>query len=264
MIDSHVHSDFSPDGHEPAEQLVLAAIDKGVTFIAFTDHLDLTKTGQIPPRMRDLPAYCRALGVLKEKYAGRIEIAIGVECGWAPGADKTIAGMLDGLPFDYIVNSIHDVNGADCYDREFYDGKSKKQAYREYFNAVYDSLDAAYPYHAIGHLGYPERVSPYPDRAVYYEEFSDILDAILKKIIAKQKILELNTSIRDTLCLPRRDVLAHYRVLGGEKITFSSDAHFTARLCDKYAGVCARAKSLGFSGFTYLSGGKEQLEPFPE
>ncbi len=261
MIDCHVHTDFSSDGKDPPEALVLAAIEKGISFIAFTDHLDLSKTGQAPPRMRDLAAYCRTLDALKQKYASRIEIAIGAECGWAPDADKVLARMLDGLPFDYIINSIHDVNGADCYDREFYDGKSKQTAYREYLSAVFDSLDAAYPYHAIGHLCYPERVAPYPGRAFLYTEFSDIFDALLKKIIDKQKILELNTSVSGTVCLPRRDVLARYRALGGEKVTFSSDAHFISRLCDKYAETAALIKELGFSGFTYIAGGKERLEP---
>ena len=39
--DYHLHSSFSGDSTEPMENMVLAAIDRGLTHICFTEHMDM-------------------------------------------------------------------------------------------------------------------------------------------------------------------------------------------------------------------------------
>ncbi|MCL2061746.1 MAG: histidinol-phosphatase HisJ family protein [Firmicutes bacterium] len=280
IIDTHVHTDFSSDGVEKAEDMIRAAIRKGIQYIAFTDHLDLGRDGCASERMRDLKAVLNCFCTYKARYAGQIEIAAGVEVGFAPEHEAKLTALLDGLNFDYVINSIHDVNGQDCYRMEFYKNKTKQQAFTEYFDAVLQSLDASFTYHALGHLCYVERVAPYPDRRACYNQFADILDKILNKLIKKGKLLELNSSIRPQLsesltadcgtlrtkapavCLPGADILARYKQLGGTRVTFGSDAHQIPRLLDKYDAVTDLCKQLGFSGFTYISSGKEKLAAF--
>ena len=40
MYDFHIHSDFSMDGKFLMEEMVIAAIDKNMKSICFTDHVD--------------------------------------------------------------------------------------------------------------------------------------------------------------------------------------------------------------------------------
>ena len=40
MIDYHLHTDFSKDGHEKMRDMCTAAQDAGMKHIAITDHID--------------------------------------------------------------------------------------------------------------------------------------------------------------------------------------------------------------------------------
>ena len=40
LTDYHIHTSFSSDSEAPMEEMILAAIDKGLDEIAFTDHVD--------------------------------------------------------------------------------------------------------------------------------------------------------------------------------------------------------------------------------
>ncbi|MCL2797159.1 MAG: histidinol-phosphatase HisJ family protein [Firmicutes bacterium] len=263
MIDLHVHSsDYSSDASDNIETMVLAAVRKGVTHLALTDHLDLAPDGSLPGNLKDLAAYRNLLEALKEKYSGQIAITAGIEAGYTKKHADKLAKLLDGLDFDFVINSVHEVGGVDCYYPEFYRGKTKQQAYNEYFEAVLESLDAPYPYHSVGHLGYVERTAPYPDPGVHYNEFSKILDAILTAIIRKEKILELNTNVYGSASirwLPNNEIWARYRELGGTRATFGSDAHRKGRIGEGYGEAAAYLKGLGFKGFAVVSGGMERI-----
>jgi len=265
LADCHIHtSNFSSDAVDTAETMVRAALKKGVSYLAITDHLDLKPDGSLPSRLNELPAYRRALTALKEKYRDQLELAAGIEIGFVPQHAARIAALLDGLAFDYIINSVHEVDGEDCYFPAYFQGKTKARAYCGYFEAVLASLDAPYPYHCVGHLGYVERRSPYPDPAAHYGEFAETLDAVLEKIIRKKKIIELNTNTYGGSFpwLPNAGILSRYKELGGERVAFGSDAHQKARIGDKYKEAAEFLKGMGFKGFTVISDGNEMLTDF--
>ena len=266
MLDTHIHSsDFSPDGSDAMEAMILTAIDRGVVFIALTDHLDLLQDGSPPKQMADLKAYRNRLTDMQKKYRGKIEIAAGLEAGFVQKNALKMNELIGGLNFDFIINSVHEADNIDCYYREFYAERKKFETYSTYFEAVLRSLDAPYPFHAVGHLGYVERTAPYADKIAHYREFSEVLDAILKKIVSAGKILELNTNVYNDPkipWLPNDEILRRYRTLGGTRITFGSDAHQTVRIGDKYQAACDYLKSLGFEGLTVTAGGKERFMPF--
>jgi len=46
MFDYHVHTTFSPDAQSPMEEVVISAIEKGLTEICFTDHIDYDWDGK--------------------------------------------------------------------------------------------------------------------------------------------------------------------------------------------------------------------------
>ena len=43
IMDMHVHSDNSPDGHHSPMYICESAVDKGLRAIAFTDHCEVDK-----------------------------------------------------------------------------------------------------------------------------------------------------------------------------------------------------------------------------
>lgn len=254
MIDNHIHSDFSFDSDANMRDSVNFAIEKGVEFIAFTDHDDkdyLSITNYDIPQI-DIDGYFKEAKLLQEEYKDKIKIAVGIECGYSKNAEKIYKKNLSDYRFDVILNSVHTVFGQDCYYDEFFKGKDKDLAYTAYLEAVRQSVDASYDYDIISHFGYVTRSAPYENPAMSYFEYSSIIDDILYAVISKGKCLEVNTRSKEEelYFVPNVDILKRYKELGGDKITFGSDAHKKEDICKNYKQVKHILSELGFSHWT--------------
>lgn len=257
VIDSHTHSMFSHDSRISPEAMARAAIDKGLEYLAFTDHCDRDcLVAGMDWTQINLPQYVTDISCLKEKYKDKIYIALGLEVGYDRRASGHYIKDLSFCDFDVVINSVHLVGLEDIYLKQYFEGKTKRYAYESYLNAVYESLSAPYDYDIVGHLGYVMRNAQYEDRRLIYEEYREIIDKILLKIIETDKTLEINSAVKTLplLCLPDMDILARYKELGGNNITFGSDAHQQERLAQNYDLICERARGLGFAHWTIYKG----------
>ena len=158
---------------------------------------------------------------------------------------------------EFIVNSVHTVKGHDYarglpYRTDKGEIRPKAEVYGEYFALVKKSLSRDCEYDVVAHLGYCSRYAPYADKSVSYKEFAKEYDEILKEIIARDKILEINTSnkLGVSPTLPDRDVLERYYALGGRKVSIGSDAHFKERILDKREYTVQMLKEIGFTAVT--------------
>ena len=101
--DLHDHTDLSGDGRDPLDVLVAAAVDRGLDYLAITDHAeDLTINGVSRSAMVEQRARLRAL----EQQRGDIRLLHGAELNIGPD------GTLDYDPtflaeFDWLVASVH-------------------------------------------------------------------------------------------------------------------------------------------------------------
>lgn len=251
--DTHTHTLFSPDSKQSPEGLVRAAINQGLTYLAITDHFDNGSYLVKQEDVIDFDKYFATLTPLAETKSATT-IAIGLELGFVAEKNAQNKEIIDKYPFDCIINSVHEVKGKDCYFEEYFGGKRRAEAYGDYLKAVRDSLDAPYHYDIVGHIGYVVRNSPYNPKEFLLSEFNDILDDILKTIIQKEKILEINTSVRGVRqnTIPDYDIIKRYYELGGRLISFGSDAHAVDRLASNYRQVNSMAFSIGFKHFTVV------------
>ncbi len=253
-IDSHTHTWFSHDSKTSPETMVKTALELRLKYLAFTDHCDRDCLfTSLDWTQINLAEYTLAITALQEKYKDSgLYIAMGVEVGYDKRAADRYISDFSQYNFDVIINSIHLVDLEDIYRKEYFIGKSKQVAYQLYLQAVYESLNAPYDFDIVGHLGYISRNAPYEDRSMPYAEFSELIDKILLKIIAMGKTLEVNSAVKTLpmLHLPDTDILIRYKELGGNNITFGSDAHQETRLAQNYQPICAELKELGFTHFT--------------
>lgn len=261
MIDLHIHSSYSQDSKEPAENFIKEAINKGGSIIGFSEHLDYDYiAAKIDLPMTDVDAYYKNALNLKEKYKGKITILAGAEFAYNDEAQPLYLDVEKKYNFDYVINSVHIVDGLDPYFGKYFDGKTKKQAYTRYLETILESiLNAKYDYQIIGHIGYVSRYGPYEDKVLHYTEFKSQIDGILKAIIEKQKTLEINTHVKDLnhLHFPKPEILKRYYELGGRNISFGSDAHQKERVFDKFDLVKNFLLDVGFKELSYFINKKQ-------
>ncbi len=255
--DFHLHSSFSGDSDAPMESMIESAIQKGLTHMCFTEHLDMQYPVSefAPPGMFDLntDSYLYELIKCKEKYASQISVAFGVELGLQTCITKELAIYAKSFDFDFIIGSSHVANGKDPYLPEYYLGRSEEDAYREYFSSVLDNVKKISNYDVYGHLDYVVRYGPTLDKNYSYDKYKDLFDEILTLLLEKEKGIELNTGgLRKGLreANPCMDVLKRYKELGGEIITIGSDAHNPNGIA---ADFDKAAQMLSDCGFKYYS-----------
>lgn len=254
LTDVHTHSTFSYDGKEELKTMLKVAYEKGLAFYGVAEHFDYDVYTLKGEQYIDEEEYFHSARHLQEDYAGCMNVLIGAEFGYID--DEKIQQMYvatyQKYRPDFIVNSVHCVNGEDYYLRKVFTEptmKKKKQVYSEYLGLVRRSLDACYPYDIVGHIGYPTRYASYEDNRLTLAEFGAEIDDILKTIIAKDKILEVNSK-GEGLFAPSEEIIRRYYQLGGRKVSFASDAHDSRRIADKREFVMEMLKNIGFTFIT--------------
>lgn len=104
--DLHVHTTYSDGNHTP-EEMVLAAIEQGMTTIGFSDHSYTPFDLECCVALDQLEAYKAEIAALKEKYRDKIEILCGIEQDYL--SETSTEG------FDYVIGSVHYLHAGDEY-----------------------------------------------------------------------------------------------------------------------------------------------------
>ena len=131
--DYHMHTGFSSDSEAPVRSMLNASIERGLTSVCITDHLDLDypedeELGPEPFRL-DLEKYFQALTRIREEYSGKLDVRIGVEMGLQPHLGETYQRLAESYPFDFIIGSLHLVHGMDPYYGKIFEGKTDREVY---------------------------------------------------------------------------------------------------------------------------------------
>ncbi len=240
--------------------MVEEAIRRGLKCYCITDHFDYMFPYDIPGGfVFDPDEYFKQLLELKERYAGRIELNIGVEFGLRdePGVkEKNLAklkSLEESYPFAFIVGSTHLIDSLDPYYPEYWEKKTKKEALDLYFSLIARNLKTYDCYDSCGHLDYMIRYIPEGERDYDYADYRDLIDDILKTLIHKGKALEVNSAgLKYGLGFahPKLEVLKRYRELGGELLTIGSDAHEPIHIAYGFDEAEECIKEAGFKYYT--------------
>ena len=216
VIDYHIHTHFSGDSEANPREHVLKAIEMNLDEICFTDHRDF-----------DYP----------------------IEMGLDLDHQEEIENLIQQYPFDFVIGSIHVIHHTEFYYGEFFKGKTKEQAHREFFEETLKCVKAFDCFNVLGHLDYIVRYGPYEDKTVDHQKYQDIIDEIFKTLIQKGKGIEVNTSgYRDlkTCGFPNFEQVQRYYDLGGRIITIGTDSHTSERVGENCLNVAKKYQEIGF------------------
>lgn len=230
MFDYHMHSIVSFDGHDRGEALARAAADKGLTEICFTDHVDFDPLSPVQTMVFDVNTYNREYDNLE---VPGLKIRKGMEFGLTDGNESLLLQRLSQRHYDFVLGSVHFVNGLDVYFKEYWEDKIPFDAQRLFLETTLQQVREHQDFDVLAHLTFLMK-SPYnPVRApLSYDAHREVLDEILLTLAQKGKGLEMNTSgvDRSVGFLPTIDFFRRFKELGGEIVTVGSDAHRSERV----------------------------------
>jgi histidinol-phosphatase (PHP family) len=249
-----MHTFFSQDGKMTMDEACEKAISVGLQEIAFTDHMDIDlPDNKLAFQIADLDEYIRAVETARTKYRQRLIVKTGVEIGLQDWTLEKATSLVENYPYDFVIASIHIVDGLDPYYPEFHKTRNKIQEYMDYYRTIYDLLQDYDDFNVLGHLDYLRRYCPHAYEPNDHLIRIDLVESILKLLVEKGKGLEVNTAGFKHYSRqphPHPDILKRYRELGGEIVTIGSDAHFV-----EYVGYENKRalEWLKYAGFDYVT-----------
>jgi histidinol-phosphatase (PHP family) len=267
-LDSHLHTDQSPDSRVPIDVYAAQALERGIAELAITDHVDFDA--------RD-PAYGfttfadreRVVRDAAQRWGPRgVTIRFGAELtfnrSWEPDVRRHVARHA----YDFTIGSVHDWPGSP-YRRSGLAAWVAERPLDEVVAPYYDEVMAAARsdlFDTIGHLDVVKRyLHPYVTAADLAARM-DLLEPVLGAIIEAGVALEVNTSgLRHPSgeTYPSAAVVERFRELGGQRVTAGSDAHrpdwFAYRLADAYRII----EQAGFGVLAFRRGAGSVSVPLP-
>ena len=255
---AHTHTTFC-DGKNTVEEMVQAAIDRGFVSLGFSVH-GWTPYELVPITLEKEALYREEVKRIREKYAGQIEIILGVERD-ALYEDRDYEG------YEYIIDSTHWFVKDGVYCCADYTEKHMLGYVNDVFGGDFYAYTGAYFRQAakmcsesnatfIGHI---DLVSKFNEGFKHFDETDPrYLNAAREAIlcaIERGKPLEMNTGAiargYRSIPYPRPELLKFIREHGGE-IIINSDSHSAPTLDTGFDLSAELARAAGFKHILQL------------
>lgn len=256
----HTHTSYC-DGKNSAEEMIISAINKGMTSIGFSGHAFTPHDTSYCMSEEGTLRYAAEILSLKEKYQGKIDVFLGLEqdyfssevtinCDYLIGSVHYVFKSGEYIPVDetkeIITSAVERLYGGDIY------------AFLEDYYSLVENIFDKTGCDIVGHLDLPEKFNA--DNTLFDRSNSRYIRAYksaVKKLVAQNRIFEINTGAISrgytTEPYPRREILRYIAGLGG-KVTISSDSHSVSTLDFKLDEMRSLAADCGFEGVYTFDG----------
>lgn len=247
--DTHTHTPLCKHAEGEPEAYAESALRRGMKGIFVTCHNPMPDGWSSNVRMapESFGDYLALVERAKQAMAGRIEVRLGLEADYFPGAEPWLEKQLASAPLEYVLGSVHPHLGA--YKQDFYRGDM--QAYRALY---FDHLARAAESKLFDCLAHPDLIkNQEPERwdpAAMLDAIRRSLDRIAKTGVA----MEVNTSGLNKRCaeiFPGPLLLAEIRARG-IPVTVGSDAHKPERIGADFDIALKALAAAGFESVSYF------------
>jgi histidinol-phosphatase (PHP family) len=223
--------------------------------VTFTEHVDYADHSEKDPQAADAP---RGMGdfvcdfniypAQYKKFRGS-SVMLGLEIGLTKAflpANKQLAAC----DYDFIIGSVHGVDGVDLYKagtkrkgfmhepyaQQMHSADTVDECISRYLTYAKEMAELDCFYDAFGHIDYIARYAPLAGENFFYDKFTAEFDALLKALAERGLALEINTCLFGIAHQMKNaekvmlDICRRFAQLGGRLCTIGSDAHRVERL----------------------------------
>lgn len=246
LNDYHIHTVMSKDAKGELEEYIETAREKGLTEIGVSDHFHLEEATS-PSNPTKLIEYAKRVQTLRERTS--FPVKLGIEADYIPTQEDETAKMLKTVHFDYVIGSVHFIDGW-TFDNPKYLSEYQKwnipKLYETYFDLIQRSAKSRL-FDFIGHLDLIKKFG--------YKPKTDITDILLRtvEVLKECKIcVEVNTG---GLRAPCREIYPAKALLKmcfdqAVPITLGSDAHQPKDVGKDFDKALKLIKEVGYESIT--------------
>jgi histidinol-phosphatase (PHP family) len=259
----HVHSRWS-DGKTPIWDLIAAAGEAGLEELGISDHYVLAPPPQVVSwsmPLDRLGEYLADVDAAAAEAPPGLTVRRGVEADFFPEQEAAIRDILAQHTFDYIIGSVHYVDGfAVDESRPHWDRLSpdvREEMHRGYWVRI-AGLARSGLYDIVGHLDLTKKFGYWPET-----DLSAEISAALDAIAAADMVVEVNTAGWHTMareCYPSPELLRECWKRG-ILTQINADAHMPATLTRDFDRAAALLREVGYSQVARFAARQRTLVP---
>ncbi len=271
ILDYHMHlrdrHGNEPGGRYPTERVELyveQAVEAGVDEIGFSDHgYHFRQTAEL----WDVPWLLERSGDDLDEYVDAVESAkarglpvkLGLELDFVPGCEEGLAVVVDGYPWDYLIGSVHFVDGLSIdMEPSLVGAVGPAEAARRYFEWV----EAAARSGLVDVLAHVDLIKFFGD--VSEDDYPDgAYEGLVVAATAGGACIEISTAgLRKPhgRLYPEPALLTAARQ-AGLGITLASDAHVPDAVGRDFPAALERARACGYDAVSVFERRSRRQEP---
>jgi histidinol-phosphatase (PHP family) len=252
MVDYHTHTELCGHATGTVQEYIESAIAKGLREIGFSDHAPMPDDIRAGVTMSaaEVEAYIGAIEGVRDRYAGRITVRVGMEVDY-PLMESFDRRYLADPRIDYLIGSCHFIDGWAFDHPDFIDGYADRDIddiYGNYFGILRD-LAVSGLFNIVGHFDIVKKFGFRPGR-----EFRQVIDDIAVALAANDVAVEVNTA---GMSHPAGEMYPSDGIIAvlferNVPLTLGSDAHAPERVGSLFPRALETIRRAGYrkiSGF---------------
>lgn len=269
LTNYHSHTLYC-DGRAAMEDFIRFAIDRGFTSYGISSHAPLPFPTHWTMEWDRMEDYLSEFRRMKEKYAGKIELAVGLEIDYLDEENNPAVSRFRELPLDYRIGSVHmlydakgevvdiDVSAGvfrGIVDNRF-DGDLDKVVHL-YYGSLSRMVESG-GFDIVGHADKMHyNAAAYRPGLLDESWYDGLVRNFFKQIAVRNYIVEINTKAFDFLgtFYPNERYFPLLKELG-IRVQVNSDAHYPERIDSGRSEALVALKRAGFDTVTEWHGGK--------
>jgi histidinol-phosphatase (PHP family) len=269
LPDYHVHTYRCGHAGGASRDFVLRALELGLCEIALTDHIPLyflapeDRDPKLAMREDQLEGYLAEVRDLRDEFAGKIPVRLGLEADYAEGREDELARWLSRADWDLVLGSVHWVAGGWIDDPSSSPARFEREGtealYDEYYRLVAKAAATGF-FDVLTHFDLPKKHGHRPAA-----RRNDAEERALAAARAAGCALEISSAgLRKKVgeAYPEERLLVRAVALG-IPVTFSSDAHAPAEVGWGYDHTLALARAAGVKEFVTFERRRKIRRPLP-
>jgi histidinol-phosphatase (PHP family) len=269
VVDYHVHTARCGHATGAMERYVEHAIRSGVSELGFSDHLFMywlaseRRDAELAMAEWEHDFYIEDVERCRHRYASDISIRLSTEADFIPGYERDLERILRAYDWDYVIGSVHFIDGWGFDDSRYLAGFAEwdiDRLYARYFELVGASAETGL-FDTIGHADLVKKFGHRPAR-----DLGDLYARLAARLAHAGACVEVNTG---GLRKPVREMYPHPDLLSefckaGVPVTFGSDAHAPDEVAAELAKAATLARSVGYQAYARYARRRREAIPLVE